>query len=247
MSTQARPNRSGTISDMVILVLFVVFTIAGFVSITFNSSNGLAYTQLVLTVGGLLLGIAQVKPRIIGNWSETLLQNTANVFRVLTIGLLVVIIVLQVLLLSGHASTPPQPPSHLAPTNFAVTTLTLKNGQVLQDGQAIPLAEVPLTITGTYSSQGSGQVWVLVGDIYGNYYLQHPPVRFGDAGQWTAYNVVTALGTTSISFVSVTARGNETFEQMVATNNSGGFTILPDGSKVLQILKIRVVDSAKSS
>lgn len=138
--------------------------------------------------------------------------------------------------------TPTPSPSE-PPTNFSVTSIALKNGQVLPNEQplAIPVSGVPLTITGTYTSQGSGEVWVLVEDIYGNYYLQHPSVRFGDSGQWTANNVVTAKGTTRINFVYVTSEVNKLFQLMVDTNNFGGFTPLPDGSKIIQTISIQVI------
>ena len=138
--------------------------------------------------------------------------------------------------------TPTPTPSE-PPTNFSVASIALKNGQVLPNEQplAIPISGVPLTITGTYTSQGSGQVWVLVEDNYGNYYLQHPSVRFGDGGQWTANNVVTAKGTVKIDFVYVTSEVNKLFQMMVETTDFGGFTPLPDGSKVIQTISIQVI------
>src|SRR5437763_5300954 len=84
-----------------------------------------------------------------------------------------------------HILTPSPTPTLPPPTNFSVTTVSLRDGSILPNTHPlqIPVAGVPLQVTGTYSSQGSGQVWVLVEDAYGQYYLQIPPVRFGTGGQ----------------------------------------------------------------
>jgi len=261
MSTSpARPNHHGMPLDIVILVLFVVVAVAGIVSIVFNSINGLAFTQLALTLGGLLLGLLQVWPGLFGTWLKNMVGHMVNVLRVVTVLLLIAIVVLQVITFLGHSPSPiatvqpsptstvqlsPTPTPNPVPTNFSFTTITLKNRQVLQNQQpvTIPVAELPLTITGTYSSQGSGQVWVVVEDLYGQYYLQTPPVRFADGGidgQWRASNVDTNVGTTRIDFVYVTPQGNDTYQHRMDAKDFCSFTQLPNGYKLLLTINIVV-------
>src|SRR5260370_3661664 len=104
MEARARPDHPSMLPDIVILVLFVVATVAGVVSIVFNSSNGLAFTQLALTLGGLFLGIVQVKHGIFGDWLGNMLKYRANVLRAITVVFLFVIIVLQTVILTGITS-----------------------------------------------------------------------------------------------------------------------------------------------
>jgi hypothetical protein len=212
-----------------------------------------------------LQGLGKV-PRV--EWIAKLVALLKYVFIIISVGLAICVLILSttllIILLRPTGGQTPIPPTVTQtqvnttataqaqanatataiaigpPTNFSVTTITLKNGHVLQSGQPIPITGVPLTITGTDTSQGSAQVWVVVEDTSGNSYLQHPPVRFDDNGQWTARNIVTAVGTVKIDFVYVTSQGNKFFEQMVVSNNFGPFTQLPDGSKILQTIPIVV-------
>src|SRR5947209_5416791 len=95
-------------------------------------------------------------------------------------------------------------------------------------------------ITGTYSSEGSGHVWVVLQDSYANFYLQNPPVQFNGGGTWTATHVNPGPGITLVNFVYVTAAGNAAFQKKVANGGFGAFSPLPDGSQVLQAIPIRV-------
>jgi hypothetical protein len=127
----------------------------------------------------------------------------------------------------------PPAKSNQIPKDFSVTTITLKNGKDLQNKQPIhiPVAGVPLTITGTYTPQGSGQVWVVVEDMDGHYHLQSSAVQLGDNEEWTVSGVNTPVGTTTIEFVHVTS---QSFQQMVQAKAFGAFDQLPDGSTILQ-------------
>ncbi len=122
------------------------------------------------------------------------------------------------------------PPKAEPPTGFSVITL--------HPGQVIVNTDIPLTIRGTYSSEGSGLVWVVLEDNIGNYYLQSPPVRFQGGGQWLAENIRPGAGITKVDFVSVTSDGNTTFEGMVAAGDFGAFTSLPPGSQILVTIPI---------
>ncbi len=112
------------------------------------------------------------------------------------------------------------------PIGFSVTTL--HSGQTIQ-------ANIPLTIKGTYSSKGSGLVWVVLEDSYRNYYLQNPPVQFNGDGTWTATNINPGPGITMVDFVSVTSAGHKVFLGMLA-GGFGAFHMLPaDANNFLQI------------
>jgi tetratricopeptide (TPR) repeat protein len=121
------------------------------------------------------------------------------------------------------------------PIGFSVTTL--HQGQVIQN------TDIPLTVQGRYSLEGSGQVWVVLMDTRGQHYLQHPPVHFNGNRTWTATNITPGPGITEVNFVYVTSQGNRVFQQMVANGNFSAFSDLPIGSQVLQ--SIRIVVSAK--
>ena len=126
------------------------------------------------------------------------------------------------------------------PIDFFVTEIKLKSGKIIQSGQPYPLAESPLTITGTYTSQGSGTVWVFVQGDNGHYYLQKPQVQFGSTHQWTASNVITAVGTIKIEFVYVTPQEQQGFPGVIH-GGSYDFNTLPPGSDVLTDISIQVI------
>ena len=104
----------------------------------------------------------------------------------------------------------------------------------LQDNQVIHKQDIPLTIQGTYSNEGSGHVWVLLEDSLKQFYLQNPPVQFLSGGQWTVGNIRPTGGITTINFVYVTADGNAYFQKQVTDGNFKAFQTLPAGSIILQ-------------
>jgi len=118
------------------------------------------------------------------------------------------------------------------PIGFSVTTL--HSGQVIPHG-------IAFTINGTYSSAGSGRVWVVLEDNLGQYYLQTPPVRFNGDGTWIAMNINPALEITRVDFVYVTTAGDMLFKQKVAAKDFGAFSTLPaDSTPPLQSIPIVV-------
>ena len=128
------------------------------------------------------------------------------------------------------------------PTGFTVTSVTLQDGQPMQHGYAIVNADIPLAIQGSYAIEGSGMVWVVLHDDYGNYYLQSPQVQFnGGDKTWSITNIRPLHGITTIDFVAVTPDGNGTFQQKVSNANANGdangdfgaFTQLPQDSLIL--------------
>lgn len=122
------------------------------------------------------------------------------------------------------------------PTSFTVTGIALQSGQqIAYYGQTLSLvnADIPLTIQGIDLSEGSGLVWILLADTYGNYYLQTPSVLFLTSREWKAENIRPGNNITSISFVAVTLVGNEEFQGKVRRGDFGAFTHLPQGSQIL--------------
>jgi hypothetical protein len=115
-------------------------------------------------------------------------------------------------------------------TGFAVTSLT--SGQVIRD------QDVPLTITGTYVTEGTEAVWVVLEDGVGRYYLQQPPVQFQANGRWIASNVRPGPGIVNVDFVAVTPDGNAIFVGMVKAHAFSAFQALPDGSMFLVRISI---------
>jgi len=122
------------------------------------------------------------------------------------------------------------------PTGFTVTSVTLKNGQIIAyHGQTIPMgnADIPFTAQGTDRSEGSGFVWVVLGDMSRNYYLQTSPVRFLNSTNWTTGNINPGNNITSVYFVAVTPAGDGEFNRKVSRGEFGAFTNFPQGSQIL--------------
>ncbi len=84
-------------------------------------------------------------------------------------------------------------------------------------------------------------MWVVVQGNNGHYYLQKPPVQFVDSHQWTASNVITAVGASMIKFVYVTPQGQNSFQGMVDAGFYE-FYSLPEGSKVLKDIPLQVIE-----
>lgn len=234
--------------DIIVFVLFIVITLGVGASLFLNNANGLAYLQLLISFVGVLISFKEVRPNFLGR-----LVINVRTLRISSIILLIVVIALQAAILFSPirpiCCVPSTPTPSGPPTKFVFTTITLKTGNVLQNQEPVPIpvAQLPLTITGTYSSPGSGQVWVVVEDLAGYYYLQSLPVRFADGGmvgKWRASNVNTNVGTNRIDFVYVTPQGNDTFQHLVDTQQFGAFPQLPDGSQILQTIKIQVSPTA---
>lgn len=118
-----------------------------------------------------------------------------------------------------------------------VTPLTLEV-DTLQDGQTIREEELPLQIEGRYAAPSAVWVWVVLQDIYGRLYLQHPPVMFLPTGRWVASNILPGLGIAFIHFVVVGEQGHAHFRQMVARHEWGAFETLPADSTLLQTIRI---------
>jgi hypothetical protein len=195
MNAPTRPHHPGISPDIVILVLFVVAIVAGVVSAVFNSSNGLALTQLALTLGGLLLGIVQVKPEILGKWLGNMLKYITNVLRAIMVVLLVVIIVLQTVILIGNhtlgggktplsiaASTPT-----LAPTPTPALTPTPSPPSVLitapTDGSQVSMLT---TVQGTAQNiPKDEELWLfIVPSNQASYFPQPGPIKIS-GGEWS--------------------------------------------------------------
>ena len=86
--------------------------------------------------------------------------------------------------------------------------------------------------TGSHSLPLNNRVWALLGDAYGNFYLQNPPVRLHRNGSWSAL-LRPGHSIISLYIVLVDENGNNQFKQKVKSKEWGGFTELPFNSRVL--------------
>jgi len=86
--------------------------------------------------------------------------------------------------------------------------------------------------TGNHSLPLNNRVWALLGDAYGNFYLQNPPVRLHRNGSWSVL-LRPGHGIISLYIVLVDENGNNQFKQKVKNKEWGGFTELPFNSRVL--------------
>lgn len=97
-----------------------------------------------------------------------------------------------------------------------------------------------IEVSGTHSMPLSAFVWILLGDSYGNFYLQNPPVILRRDGTWSATNIRPGQGITAIHAVYVNSKGNEIFRKMIRNNEWGGFTTLPSSTRILDTMNIVV-------
>ncbi len=140
---------------------------------------------------------------------------------------------------SGLASPTTNMTINIKPGKVTLTSFDIvapKGGDKLVPNQQI-------TCSGTYTlSRGNDttsiHVWILVGDVYGNYYLQNPPVSFEVDGTWST-SIQPGSGITKIFAVLVTEEGNDSFQRRVSSGDFSGFTTLPDGSLILDSIDIQ--------
>lgn len=130
---------------------------------------------------------------------------------------------------------PLPPPPEQSPEGFSVRTL--EDGQVVQ-------ANIPFEIQGTCSSKESGDVWVILEDSLGQYYLQNPPIRFQGNGEWIAKNIRAGKGIEMVDFVHANRQAHQSLRQMVqqmmASDDWKAFYELPPGSTLIQSIRIDV-------
>lgn len=123
-------------------------------------------------------------------------------------------------------------PGRLPPGSFSFIVDTLAEGRPVDD------EDLPLSIQGRYSGDPR-PVRVILQDSYGNYYLQHPEIRFLAHGTWRAENILPGHGITSVHFVLVDPEAKEQFDRMVRQRQWASFKTLPSGSRVLRSIGIR--------
>ena len=113
---------------------------------------------------------------------------------------------------------------------FKFVVDTLKDYDTITSG-------TPLVIEGHYEGEPR-PVRVVLKDVYGNYYVQNPPVDFAPEGQWYATNICVGEGILFVIFLELDQASVDYFNQMVWARNFGGFYPLPEGSRVLRQIKI---------
>jgi hypothetical protein len=95
-----------------------------------------------------------------------------------------------------------------------------------------------IRVSGSHSLPLSAHVWILLGDAYGNFYLQNPPVILRRDGRWSATNIRPGQGITAIHAVYVDTAGHERFLEMVRKNQWAGFPQLPASARILDTVDI---------
>jgi hypothetical protein len=108
----------------------------------------------------------------------------------------------------------------------------------LEDKQVIQAKDLPLTIRGEYSFKNAGRVWVVLRDSFKHFYLQNPPVKLQDNGEWIAENILPGQGIEAVEFVLVSTEGDKVFQQMVDQWQFGAFDALPPASTLLRTVRI---------
>lgn len=264
MNAPAHPDHPGMLSDIIILVLFVVATVAAVLSIVFNSSNGLAFTQLALTIGGLLLGIVQVKPQILGNSLGRMLMNRANVSRAIMVVLLVVVIVLQAIILIGRTSSKGVLPLSVAtstPTLAPTPTpaLTPTSTPTPTPPQVVITFPTPgskvgsfITLRGTASNIPAGkELWLFVTEegVDGYYPQNTKPITIFSDGSWNVdahlgqQNDPTAVGKTFTLFPALIDQNDSEAHNAIKayfqqTTQYNSIPSLPGGIQLLSPVQV---------
>lgn len=100
------------------------------------------------------------------------------------------------------------------------------------------ITEPVITVSGSHSLPLNARVWILLGDGYGNFYLQNPPVILRRDGKWSATNIRPGQGITAIHAALVDESGNREFLEMVSNKQWGGFTQLPASARILATIDV---------
>jgi hypothetical protein len=120
-----------------------------------------------------------------------------------------------------------------ADVNFTFSIKT-RSGKI-----AIEESMLPLKLDGQYRPVYARPfVWVVLQDVYSNYYLQSPPVYFLPDGRWIADNILPGKGITTIHFVTVGVQGHAAFMKKVRQREWGAFQDLPGDGKIIKSLRI---------
>src|SRR5437867_3915261 len=162
MTANPPPNQGRFGTSFFAIAVFVSFIIVsgyGVISISQSSSNGLVYTQLGLSLVGLLISFIQTGvPDLLQKVMDFMFRGRRVILeRAISILLLCAVISLPFFIhqssaVAQHILTPSPTPTLPPPTNFSVTTVSLRDGSILPNTHPlqIPVAGVPLQVTGTY-------------------------------------------------------------------------------------------------
>jgi hypothetical protein len=133
--------------------------------------------------------------------------------------------------------TPTSTPTVTVTSTQAFIFVSPKEGQTFTAGAILYKSDVH----GTHKLPSDTHVWLLLSDVYGNYYLQNPPVRFINDGTWTATNIRLGQDIDQILAVKVTEEGDKEFQKKVQNQEWGAFQQLPAGSEVIATINIKVL------
>jgi len=93
---------------------------------------------------------------------------------------------------------------------------------------------------GRYTLDHKSNVWAVLQDTYGHYYLQNPPIVLSSDGSWNATNLHLGHDILEIIFIKVTSNGNDHFLEKVKNDDWGAFDNLPAGTEKLGSVRVDV-------
>ncbi len=113
------------------------------------------------------------------------------------------------------------------------------NKRTMHEGSSFSYKyEVPLTVRGATKFTDDTNVWVVLTDAVGGYYLQYPPVHIR-IGTWSAGNIRPLEGIRNISFYKVNNYAHDFFMRKANESEWGKFKPLPDGCKEIAFIELR--------
>ena len=158
----SQPSQPSIRTGIIVLILLAVGSIAGGMSVYFNSSIWQGYIQLLVAILGVFPSIKLVKPGFLGKPVDS------RVLLAVSIGLLILILILQAIIIYqnvGHGAS------------VAITSPA--------EGSHVPQT---VTIEGTAANiSADKQLWILI-TVEGvtGYFPQPGPISVNPGGKWSA-------------------------------------------------------------
>ena len=251
MSPVSTSTNQGQWSDTAILLLIVIAAIGGATSIYFNSSNGLAYIQLGITIVGLFVSIKQVKHDFLGGFLRNIVSS--GLLRYISIALLVVIVSLQSVILYQSATSAPHndksisgPISTQTPTSTSTSVPASITITTPTNGSKVPmLTSVEGTASGIPKDEGL-LILIMPDGTTAHHPQSEHPIEVPIDGKWISSIRVGIDSDKGLGFtVSVALADQEGkaaiekyFKEAKASGNFNGLDPLPKGIRLISQIRI---------
>ena len=123
--------------------------------------------------------------------------------------------------------------------DYRIEALKTSSGRVLNPPDKFSYKfHLPLKARGVTRLEDSANIWVVLQDEYGGYYLQNPPVQIKN-GEWSSYNIRPLHGIKRILWLRVDAEGHSLFLRKVDRGEWGKFKVLPSHSTEVSYIDLR--------